>query len=422
MKHRPRHHFSTIASKERLSNPFYFYAFLIFLLGTGDAVMSFSSPLYIRQYVPNVQTMGLVISFSSVIGVICDFVFSKLFIHNRFSFFFRLLLAAAIAFPISLIFLTPSILPFLLGMSVWGIYYELMQFSNFSFINSQVIRPLFSSAWGVLTSIKAAAYTLGPILAGWALTHGSRTPFITAAVFSFLTFFCFIIAIRIFPGWRVHTVNADQSSSFSFSQQLIIWKLLMAKIWPVYILLFLISIMDAVFWTIGPLFAGELKQSHFMGTFFLSAYIFPSIASGFIISRFKIAVTDYKMIYFCVCAAAVLLILSGFIASVPLVVLTVLSASAFLSISFPLTSSLFENYVRRLGHTSTSMIGLQSSAISLSYIFGPIIAVLISSRAGSQLTFSWVAAGLLLYSLLAFFFTPKHTFLPETALRAVEEN
>lgn len=356
--------------------------------------------------------MGIIISTSSIVGFICDLLFSKLFPRKPYAFFLWLTLLAAFMFPATYSFLPPLVSTFLIGMVTWGIYYELLQFSHFNFINTFIPKAQFTQAWGTLNSFSALAYIIGPLLAVHLITQNFRSAF-SVPLLLYSVASMGLIALLLFL--KKKPIQTSSEIKHSLFTEMRIWKSLLSKVWPVYIFLFLIASIDSTFWTIGALISQELSTITSIGSWFLPAYTLPALFIWLVISR--LPVTGKKRIAFIAAAiGGAIMSIVGFTSEPLILLLVVFSASIFIAISFPEIKAVFEDYVSRLGKAGTSMVGLQASSTSAAYVIGPIIAGFLGQILGHRQVFTVIGSVLSLFSIYAYFTVPKKIRLPEAEI------
>ena len=66
-------------NQKKYFTPIIVYAFIIFFLGLGDALMAYAAPIYIESIFRNSFYMGLVLSLSSLFGLFLDVLTDKYF-------------------------------------------------------------------------------------------------------------------------------------------------------------------------------------------------------------------------------------------------------------------------------------------------------------------------------------------------------
>lgn len=394
------------------------YGVLLFLISLGDAIMSYYSPVYIERSLSSGFLMGLIISTSSIAGVVTDFLLARSPRSQNFRVFFVFSIAIGLLFPLSLMFLPPVIPALILSMMVWGIYYELVQFSNFLFIKTYITKDRYPTAWGVLSSLKSAGYLAGPFIAAYLIGRGAQTPFSGALIFYIAGF----IGLTLFFPIKLHRIEMQHTEAteplYTFRQTLTIWKTLLKRIFPMYLFSFALVLVDATFWTVGTVFSEVLQESDAIGLFFLPAYMLPSLGFSILAGPAAKPFGKKRIAFICGIFTGIGLIFTGIAQSTPLILLCVLAASACTAIAHPEVASAFEDYVLRLRKTGTNLIGLESTSVGLAYIVGPVLAGGLSVLVGNQLTFAVIGGILTVISIILLITTPRKLKMPQTELAA----
>lgn len=413
-----------ISIKQPALSPIYFFGAILFLIGIGDAIMSYVAPVIVEEHLNGTFIMGLVLSFSSVVGLVCDFIFSEMLRGKSYTFYMFLGFVMAITFPLVFLILPAHLIPFLLAMAVWGIYYECLAFADFHFIHFHVPKQLHADAWGVLSTIRSCAYLVGPIIASALLDRGNITAltsaivFVTASLFGFLMFLKFSRYAR-----KAHTKNRDvyaKENKSSALKEIRIWAVLLRRIWPLYLFIMAIHLLDSAFWTVGTVLSESLKDVSVFAQFLIPAYMLPSVFLGLLAGRAAKPFGKKRAAFLAGIAGGVLFTISGFVADVPLFVLVVFSASMVLSLAWPEINATIEDYVSRLGRFGNDIIGLQSSSISISYIIGPVASGFVASVFGNQRMFSVIGFVVLLVSILSLVIVPRKIKMPVSQLSRLE--
>ena len=258
---------------------------LLFIL-LADAILSFWVPNFLQDTYGSSLVMGLVMSFSSVVGFLSDLYFPQMLrgitvkrlilLGIISSFFFALLLLQSTFFPFVVVIL--------LAMAVWGIYYEFIGFGEQQFIADSTPLKSHSSAWGVMSVFRSMAYFLGPILAGLLISQGERTPLVFAMVLMAIGFL--ILLLTRSKHERSIEIETHEVSMF---RELSHWKALFTHVWPVVTLSLFMGLIDATFWTTGATWSQTLSKQSFWGGLFLPFYTLPSLFMGFVVAKWGVA-------------------------------------------------------------------------------------------------------------------------------------
>src|SRR3989339_847849 len=257
IKHLPFSPFSAIGA----------YAIILFLLTTSDAIMSYVSPVIIKDYVQNSFFMGLILAFSSFVGLISDFLLPEFFRKKTFRFFIWGTILTAFAFPSIFLLFKPSVFVFLVGMAIWGLYYEMNQFANYNVIHEYLKKEQHASGWGILYSFRSAAYLVAPLIVGSLSLQVNRSSLYFSLLFLFLGLAGFTLFSKIFPK---KAGTDDKQETYAGQErptvELRIWKILFLKIWPLYLFVFALFLLDSTFWTVGVLLSEQMRQTHSYGS------------------------------------------------------------------------------------------------------------------------------------------------------------
>lgn len=407
-------HLTRLIKKYPTPQPFAMYVLFSTFLILGDAIMSYATPVFLAEKISTSWLMGIVFSFSSVVGLVFDFIAGQKLEDKSTYFYIKLSLITAILFPLTFLLLPNSILTFLLALTFWGIYYETHAFSNFKFIEETKKKEEFSEAWGMLSMSAAISYLIGPVIATLLISY-----FINLSFFAALSFYIFSLVILILVRRDVHEPKhqiVKKTPAISLAVEFKTWFILFKRIWPIWIFGVTLAMVDAFFWTIGIIYAESLKPITPAAGFIMSAYIVPTILVGMIASRTKIVNGKKHLMLLTSLVASAVLMSFVIFNNVYLMLCVVAIYSIFSSISLNLLSAVYEDYIARTESFDSDIIGLEQSARSLAYIIGPIIAGILTHFVGEKFTLGY--AGVILFATTAasIVIMPKKIHIPHKAL------
>src|SRR3989344_5862170 len=168
--------------------------------------------------------------------------------------------------------------------SIWGagLYYDLYSFGIFEFVGHTIEKGANVSSFGLISIIRSLSMTITPIILGFILID--KFNFQTM----WLMYICIIIAGLVLVAHSMHYRPKVAGESelrtpkrrISLLEELNLWFKVEKSIYPVLILITFLNIIDAFFWTLGPLISANLKPIHPLGGLFLTAYIIPSLFIG----------------------------------------------------------------------------------------------------------------------------------------------
>lgn len=372
----------------------------------ADAMMSYFSPVAMEAHFDNAFIMGLVLSTSSAVGLATDIIVSRFFPNYDYRFFIKWLIILATLFPLVFLALPSVTLTYFAAMVIWGIYFEFSSFSQFNFIRQNVDVHEHANAWGVVEAFKAMGILIGPVAAGFFLSY-SKNLMLFAAITSLMVAGLVFILLKKFAKTRPELVPLNNGRTFK--TELKIWKLLLSRIWPVYLFFFALVLVDTAFWTVGPLLSEAIRQKTWLGGFLLPAYIFPSLFAPIIIRKFSRKFSKKRIAFVAAIIGTAIMGGGSFFLGDdnPLLLVAILTGAIFIAIDYPEIEAVFEDYISRVDGYENDLIGLHSSASSFSYIFGPIVAGFTASQIGYSKTLSVFAFFFMFVAIIALIVTPR---------------
>jgi MFS family permease len=390
------------------------FSLILFFIFLADAILSFWVPNLLQSSLnDNSFLMGIVFSFSSLVGFLADLLFPQILKSLSVRKLIALSIFVSLAFILSLFIGSkyPFIAIFLLAMAIWGIYYELLAFASHQFIADTMPATDRTSGWAILGIFKNLAYLLGPIFAAWFLFRGE------IYVILFSTIFVLIGSMTFFLTRKKHERPISfEMSEVSLWKELSHWKVLIKRVWPVITISLVIGFIDSVFWTTGAVWTESISRDSFWGGLILPAYQLPSIFIGLFIARLKIFKGKKRLALKFLMASGFMLSLIYFEVPIFSYIVLILSSSIMLSFVYPLVDATYADIIARMGVTRKHLVGLSSSAISLAYIVGPLLAGYIASIFGERKTFALVGVVTVLTAFVLSFITPRKLLLPRTEM------
>lgn len=394
---------------------FSLYGVIFLFYYLGDAIMSYFSPIFIERHLKDPLLLGLVISSSSCVGYIVDILLSNKFPRKDYYFFMLTGTLLALGFPLSFLLPTHVVVMFM-AMAIWGIYFEFFSFSNFRAIHDILPKEKRDFAWGMTSSLSSLAVLVGPLIASALFAVHFRAPLGGALI---------MYAIALSGAIFFYPFHRDRQSftletNISLWKEIKIWNILNQKLWPYLLYTFLSVMVSAVFWTIGPVLAERLSHSHYLGGMLLTAYLLPFLIFSIFTDKIAAKFGTDKSVFVSGMLAGITLIIVGTINGIIPLIIFVFLAGTFLAIGTPIVSGVIERYMSRLGNSANSLIGLRNSFSSLAYIIGPLCSGIAAKYIGYQLTFSLFGVGITMYCAITLIIMPKHIFLPQREIKAIE--
>lgn len=373
-------------------------------------------PSFVQASVNSPLLMGLVISFSSIIGFGADLVFPQLLKQVKTRKLILMAIGASLIFSGILLWtiVWPYLILFLMAMAVWGVYYEFLGFSGAQFVAESVPAMARSGAWAIMGVFRSLAYFLGPIIGSYVAINKGDNETVWVAVF------CVLIGYVI---WIMMGRSSKPSGTLEVVEKINIvqeirrWKTLFIHVWPVLTISVIMGLIDATFWTTGTVLSDNLARESWWGGMFLPLYMLPMVLIGVVVARWGIYKGKKKMAEIFMLLAGLFLACIGAVDAIWLLLLVSLLTGSALSIAWPLTDAVYSDIINRMRKEGKHMVGLSSSTLSLAYIVGPILAGGITQMVGEKMTFSVMGIFMALAAIILLLVTPKKLRLPQEEIQ-----
>lgn len=382
---------------------------ILFFALLSDAILSDWIPVYMQTTLGSAFLMGLVMSFSSVVGLVGDFIFPQILKGATVRKLMILAILTSIGFSLVALWSTfyPVIFIFLIAMAIWGIYYEFLGFASQQFVAEATSIRERPAVWGVMGVFRSLAYFLGPILGGLLMARGDRAVVVIAGMIA-------VAAYVLLMTLRVKSKPVEvEAGEINFAAEAAHWRVLFTHVWPMLLATLVLGLVDATFWTTGTVLTEVLAKKSFWGGLFLPMYMLPSLFVGFIIVRWGIYQGKKKWAEFFMLLGGAFLMLLFYHDSIFFELAVVFASSLMLSLSYPLIEAVYSDIVARMGRERKHLLGLSHSMVSVAYIIGPVLSGLVASRVGERMTFVAMGAVLVVISVLLLLTTPRKLKLPQ---------
>lgn len=380
--------------KQRL---LYGVAVMIFFFALGDSILTYIMPLLIVESGFSDTAMGLIIGSSSMVGAVFDILASRYLRrpHYRRLYLAVLILSGLFAF---LLFQAQIIWIYLMAMAVWGIYWDIFHFANYDFVSRIKAKDDDAAEFGVLDVFKALGSLIGPILAGLVIAKVvGIMPFMIAAV-ALATAFLFYLLVLKYPNRRLQEIRVGQIKTKSWWREFKIWRKLSRQILPFLFFILLLYVIDAFFWTAGPLLA-ESGEFGVFGGFLLAAYVLPVLLIGWLVGGITSKFGKKKTAFVAMSLGLGILSLLYLAPHGLIIILLVLLSASCFSLAFTSIEGFYADYIAQTRTYEKEAQGLIDFFYNVGWIIGPVLAGFLSDKVGSLKSFGLLGFVSLLVTL-----------------------
>jgi len=340
------------------------FAVPIALVLLSDNILSFIVPIAIENTVKSNFVTGLIMGFSSLVGMFSDYIFPSILKDLSWKAQFFVTIILALFFPIISAFGTiyGLVWVFIIISILWGIYYELLIFSEEDFMLEEERPKDYSKDWSILMSLNVITNIIGPIIASsfLLLAVWEYTFILVGFIVVALIYTVIIFGVKIGDNSsQAHQKVKPHRLSADLFREFVVWKELAREMVPVLVLYFMLCWIDMTFFVLGGIFGVELQGGGGMEWIVILLYNIPTILASLIV--IKSGIRHRKKFF----GTISLLIGSIFFSlmvfaqdSKALVIVIILSGSITISFAWPLSKAVLSDISKRAGKYGANVMGL----------------------------------------------------------------
>lgn len=398
-------HIHRIGFSEKL---LYILSFMLFFFTVFDGVLGYLVPIVVTQSGMTKTEMGFIFGSSSLFGGIFDFLLSKYLGNTHFRRIYLFMFGLCFVYPL-ILWNAKGVWLFLIAMAVWGLYFDLENFGNFDFVGRGTNEDGHASHFGIITVFKSLGYLVAPLIAG--LLIGEVTvgwkPYVFSLVMIGIAFLFFIMLLTI--GKR--RVSRDEREiikrKINVIRELTIWKGIGKILLPVLALTVSLNILDAFFWTIGPLLAESYGNLHPFNGLFMTVYELPPLLIGWFVGGITGRFGKKRTAFFSFLLGSLILLMIPYVSNAIGILIVVFAASSFYGFSLPSINGAYGDYIGESTTFEKEIEGLEDFATNVGYVIGPIMAGFFADRFGNIPAFAVLGVVGIIISGILLKITPR---------------
>jgi predicted MFS family arabinose efflux permease len=368
--------------------PVFLFALAVFFWTLFDCTLTYVTPLLMEEHDFSIGVIGLIIGTSSIVGALFDFLICKFFKNSDFRKIFMVMFAICLFYPM-ILSRADTVWLFLFAMAVWGVYYDLNGFGIFNFIGRYTKKDDHASSFGVVQIFRSLGSMLAPMLAGLVIAMAIDWRLFAMAWFflgvGFVFFLILLFLMR--KNYVADRVHQKTQRGKSFSSEIHLWKKLGKVMTPVLCVTFFLSVVDAFFWTLAPLYVETIDFGKF-GGLFLTAYILPSLFVGWFVGYITRRFGKKRTALIGILISSTILVSFVHISDSLFAILIIFFAACFSSVSLPAISAAYADYISEAPQVDGEIEGIEDVSLNSGYVVGPILAGLLAQFLGIAGAFS----------------------------------
>ncbi len=385
----------------------YFLSIMLFFFAIFDGIISYITPLMLTEKGFSDTAMGVIIGSSSIFGAFFDFIFCRFFKNTTYRRVFMLMFIVCFFYPL-ILWKAKMTWLFVVAMAIWGVYYDLYNYGTFDFVGRHTKKEEHSSSFGVIQVFKSLGAIIAPLVAGFTI--------ISAVTFGsiMLTWLFLGISILLFIALLIQTRNEKnyyhegECCTINSSGKILVMFKISKIIFPALIVTMMLCVVEAFFWTIGPIYASELNLGQWSGLLVMADAI-PVVLFGWYVGNLTNKLGKKKTAYVTFLLGSLTLILFIYAGSsaMPAVALTFIQA-CFLGLSMPAISSAYADYISENPELESEIEAAEDLSVNMGYVIGPMLAGVMADALGYHNSFGLLGIAGVIIALLLLKFAPKH--------------
>jgi MFS family permease len=269
----------------------------------------------------------------------------------------------------------------------------------FDFIARHSRRRAHAAGFGMVQVFRALGLFLAPLILGFVAADAlGWLPLKLYWIYLAGGLVCFWLVLAAVPRRTGDDHQAPHRKRFGAEVR--IWRKLALVFSPVFLLTIFLFIIDAFFWTLGPLYGESPHMTH-LGGFFLAAYTLPAFVVGWIVGPLTARFGKHRTAYWCLCIGSLLLSMFFVVPQGVAVLALVAGASFFVGLALPSVNAIYAEYISKRPNEEGEIESMEDFSANISYVIGPILAGYLADQAGIPVAFSLIgAAGVILALVL----------------------
>ncbi len=400
------HHLQQFKTKHRLV---LVLALMIFFFMVCDGIVGFFVPIAISDMGLNHLQTGILIGSSSFAGLLFDQFLLRVIKQPHFRRLYLYMFLFAVLLPL-IIWKSSSVVLFLLGMTVWGVYYDLFNCGTMDFVGRYSKKTDHTKDFGIIAVFFSLAYFLAPLIASSFTderVHG--TPFIVAYLFLAVAFSLFLFLKKATNKKLSHALP-EQTVLIKKTDRIGFFRVVRILL-PILLVSMIMNIVESTYWTIAPQIEHIEGFSYNFGGILMSLHQMPILFIGWFAGKLSEKHSKKHVAFLALMMGSLFLTSFFFIHHPYLILLVNVLASCCFAFVWPMINALYAGQDIQTPEHETQIETAHDSFTNIGYIIGPVIGGLIAQLAGPLQTFAWIGVIGVVLSTFLFITTPRHLII-----------
>lgn len=392
----------------RLSRPVLGVSLMAFFFVVFDGILMYLAPVMMVEAGITESVMGLILGSSSIFGVFFDIFLCRMLKETHYRRLFFLMMILAALYPLAIVG-RADVGIFIIGMALWGFYYDLYNLGMLDFVGRTTRHEEHADTFGVIRVFDGLGYLIAPFLASLLILRAGSTQELIITLWSILAiaflWYATLVWMRIKDVVHATPLVETEERPLNFSRTLIaIGKILS----PVLMLTLTINIIDSFFWTAGPLLSEKLMHDvGILGGAFLVAYGIPPLVAGWFVGRISNGYGKKRTAFAALFFGSLMLVSTSFVEFGPWYIAIAFFASLGFATAWPAMNAAYADYISETPEYEKEIATLDDIFTNIGDVLGPVAAGFAAQYLGYELAFTALGVAGCVVAVGLFLVTPR---------------
>jgi MFS family permease len=400
------------------------FAFAFALMMIMENTMVFYFPIAVEQVTGSNGVTGLIIGVTNLAALTCDFLFPRIFKTRtwRFFLFVGLLFQICFSFFTNLGVLSSLWLFFILAALAWNIYFEFLAFARNTFVMTQNTKEGYARNWAVFSIIIAIAGLIGPILGSLVLAVPVFERAVILHAIQIAALMCVLFLLFTQKSEKNLFHSPQKIRPLSMLREFGIWEVISARILPVLVVGFLVTMVNAAISTVGGLLGKQIFP-HDLDWLIIFLFDSAGIFTSLCIWKWRQTIHKKRLSQVSLLLGSCCLIALFFEQKYVFLILpTIFLCGLFTSSAWVFCEAVYSDLSVRARTNKLYLSSMERVDDSMGWLLAPILIGFLSDKFNYLPSLGILGGVCFFVSVVLLIVTPRKIKLPQEELRVLEKD
>ncbi len=378
---------------------------IFFALALFNAIISYIIPGIMLDSGLSESQMGLILSSSSVFGILLDFILNKYLKSTNYMRMIFYTIILMIVFPFTIIF-SNAVWLYVLGMAIWALFSDLWNFAFHDFVSREAKIAFHVSSFAFMSMFNDLGYVLGTLVSSTIEMYSDMNIlYVLLGILLFATSMLGLIYTKKSKDINVKNIQKEDKLVTKDLKSLF---LIIRKLSPLLILTILIFTIEAVTWTVTPVISRIAPKLEGWGGLILALTFIVGLIAYSLTEPITKRIGKKKTAVIAFILSSLILIPQGLVSSAFLYIFYSTLSAFIAGFFFPAIGGAFADYLSESKSYDNEIIVADSMSKNVAYIIGPVLGGVLMQFTNSTILFSYLGIFVTIIGVLIFITLPKN--------------